>query len=49
MHLLIDIQPCLRDGFHECFDSAQTAAEFVVAAIENGWTTSLPVVDVNGE
>ncbi|KAH3791857.1 hypothetical protein DPMN_145348, partial [Dreissena polymorpha] len=49
IHLIIDIQPCLTEGFHECFDTAQSAAEFIVAALQNRWTTPLPVVSVSGD
>lgn len=46
VHLSIDIQPCLADGLHECFDSAKSAAEFIAAAIQNNWASTLPIVDV---
>lgn len=49
LYLLIDIQPCLSDGFHECFDSAVTVAKFVVAAIQNGWSSTLPITSVAGK
>lgn len=48
IHLLIDIWPCLNDSLHECFDSAESAAQFIVAAVYNGWTIpAMPLVNVD--
>ena len=50
VHLLINIQPCLNDGLDKCFDSAQFAAEFIVAAIQGGGKpTKLPIVNVDSK